>query len=163
MVTIISSAINTGKSTYMRRLFSQMPEADGFICIKTFTDDVHTGYNLLHLPTEAQICFIRKLDFLEPDWQEACVIGENYSFNQAGFDFAEKIVEAAISRQASHFFLDEIGPLELQGKGFARIFRRLLKAKIDLTVAVRIHLLDKVRSEFKLDDCKISRPWELGA
>jgi len=163
MVTIISSAINTGKSTYMRRLFSQQPGADGFVCIKTFIDDVHTGYNLLHLPSQDQICFIRKLDYLEPDWHEACVIGENYSFNQAGFDFAEKLAKNAISRQIPHFFLDEIGPLELQGKGFANIFRHLLRSKIDLTVAVRAHLLEKVCKEFNLADYKVIGPWEPGA
>lgn len=147
----------------MRKLFAEMTGADGFVCIKTFTGKTHTGYNLLHLPTGQQASFIRKLDYLEPDWQEACQIGENYSFNRQGFEFAQKIVDQAIANKASHFFLDEIGPLELQDKGFAEIFTLLLRARIDLTIAIRSSLLDKVREKFSLENCHIIKPWQSGA
>lgn len=163
MVTIVSSAINTGKSTFMRKLFADMTGADGFVCIKTIHNDIHTGYNLLHLPSARQISFIRKLPFIEPGWREIYQIGENYSFSETGFEFAQQIVDEAISKKVSHFFLDEVGPLELQDKGFAEIFRRLLKEKIDLTIAVRSHLLDKVCEKFNLTDYKILTPWNLGA
>ncbi|MEW6712832.1 MAG: nucleoside-triphosphatase, partial [Candidatus Riflebacteria bacterium] len=134
MISIVCSDINTGKTSWMRQHFTTRQNADGFLCIKVFAESRHIGYNLLHLPTGQECKFIRKLTDLENDWQEICQIGENYSFDARGLAFAEKIAENAIERETGLFYLDEIGPLELQGKGFADLFNKLLQTDIELLI-----------------------------
>ncbi|MFZ5952383.1 MAG: nucleoside-triphosphatase [Candidatus Rifleibacteriota bacterium] len=159
MISIVCSDINTGKTSWLRQDFTTRQNADGFLCIKVFAESRHIGYNLLHLPTGQECQFIRKHPDLENDWQEICRIGENYSFDARGLAFAEKIAENAIERETGLFYLDEIGPLELQGKGFADLFTRLLLSNIDLMIAVRKPLLEKVTSRFALKNPLIIEPW----
>ena len=163
MIKIVCSEINTGKSTWMRKDFERHPKADGFVCIKAFLNDVHIGYNLVHLCSGRTRIFIRKLGYLERNWQEVYQIGENYSFCKQGFEFADEIALQALDRKATPFYLDEIGPLELQGKGFAKLFQNLLDHRPDIVVAVRKPLLTKVVEAFSISSFELVTPWEDGA
>lgn len=49
-----------------------------------------------------------------------------YKFLKNSFDWAEKELLKALSLKPRWIVIDEIGPLELQGKGFDKILRKLL-------------------------------------
>ncbi len=163
MIKIVSDAINTGKTSWMRQDYARQVKADGFFCIKVFKKDEHIGYNLIRPLSGESVPFIRRPGFLEPNWQEEYRIRDQYSFNSQGLLFAREIVAEAINNRVSWFYLDEIGPLELQGKAFAPVFTQLLDAQLNLVIAVRAHLLTQVIEKFSLVNFKIIKPWTSGA
>lgn len=158
MIKIVSGDIDSGKSTWMFRDFSKHPDADGFICRKTFTGKTHCGYDLVHLRSGRRVSFIRKIAFIEADWQEACKIGEKFSFHRQGFSFADDIYNQAVSSCASSFYLDEIGHLELQNLGFADLLRKLLQTRMNLVIAVRETLLEQVIKHFSINTYQVIKP-----
>lgn len=136
----------------MRNQYNIKKKGDGFICIKTFHEGTHSGYNLLHLSTNREKEFIRKTQFIPEKWNESLRIANLYSFNSNGFEFAESIAKQSIKKNLSPFYLDEIGPLELEDKGFSSIFKNLLEADLELIVAVRYFLVSDVIKHFKISN-----------
>lgn len=152
MITILTGTINSGKSTWMLEDSPLHNNSDGFISIKSFNEKIHTGYDLYRPLTQEQVPFIRKLSYLPPGWLEAEKIKDAYSFSKEGFDFAAKIVDYALSQVAKpRFYLDEVGFLELSGRGFAPHLKALLKAEVDLVIAIRDFLLEKALKEFAIE------------
>lgn len=163
MIKIVSADINGGKTSWMLKDSQKNPRADGFLSIKTFAGEVHSGYDLLHLKTGARQPFIRKISHLESKWDEAFCLADYFSFHKKGFPFAEKVALQAIEEKSTPFYFDEVGPLELKGRGFANLFLRLIESKIDMVVAVRCFLVDDVKKTFSLDDVEIVKPQAFGA
>lgn len=158
MIKIISGTINSGKSSFMRNTYATQTNADGFICTKVYADNLHIGYDLERLSNGHKTPFIRKADHRPANWNEAARIGKMYSFCTEGFVFAEMIVNEALSNKIECFFIDEIGPLELTGKGFSRLLNTLLEQNIDLVMAVRESILQEVIQYFHISDPVIVQP-----
>jgi nucleoside-triphosphatase THEP1 len=155
MIKIISAEINSGKTTWLQNDFSKKESADGFISKKVFTDNIHIGYDIVHLPTKISHPFIRKPEHIPPKWQEAFRLSNSYSFNHQGFHFAQEIIAEAIKKNTQLIYFDEVGPLELNGKGFAQLFTNLIKTDIDIVVAVRKRLVQQVIDNFDLKEVEI--------
>lgn len=153
MIEIITGEINTGKSTRLKKDFSAHSGADGFVCSKFFVDDVHAGYDLVHLPTNDSCAFIRKVEFMPDCWNEATRIMDNFTFSKEGFEFAKKIADNAILNNISRFYIDEIGHLELNGEGFYNMVNKLLTVpNLTLVFIVRRRLLEQTIALFKIKD-----------
>ncbi|MGM0601360.1 MAG: nucleoside-triphosphatase [Candidatus Rifleibacteriota bacterium] len=155
MITFVTAEVNSGKTTWMRQDFETQTNADGFLSVKTFKNGFHCGYNLLHLGSGEMRSFIRKPGYLEKNWDEVFRIRDVYSFNRTGFDFAKHIAQRALDNKIELFYFDEVGPLELQGKGFNPLFKTMLGSGINMKVVVRKTLLEKVCESFKIKDFKI--------
>lgn len=158
VITIVSAPINSGKSSFIREYFKSFTNADGFVCRKVFENNLHIGYDLQHLTTLDSVAFIRKKESLPPDWRQAAETGRFYSFSIEGFCFAESIAANALENDVTCFFIDEAGPLELAGKGFAGILTRLLASGIDLVIVVREHLVADVIQCFSLKNFRVISP-----
>lgn len=154
MITIVSADINKGKTTWLKNNYANQQKGDGFLCIKTFKNEIHTGYDLLHLSTNRQQPFIRKINYLPEIWNEKFRIANIFSFNNEGFAFAEQIANNAIQNKLCPFYLDEIGILELEEKGFYSIFKSLLEANLDIIIAVRYFLVEEVIQKFQITNFK---------
>lgn len=158
MIRIVSGPINSGKSSFMRNDYTSRQGADGFVCVKVYAADQHIGYDLHRLNNGQRVPFIRKTDHCPTSWNEAARIGRMYSFCTEGFVFAAQIAEEALKAEATCFYLDEIGPLELGGQGFSPLLTRLLNSNINLVLAVREHLLDDVIKYFSIKNPVIVKP-----
>ncbi len=155
MITIVSGDINQGKTSWMKKHFESQKKGDGFLSIKTFEKNEHSGYDLIRLSTGQSVPFIRKVSHLPQDWQESFRIGSFFSFNFAGLEFAQKIVNESIQTNESPFYFDEVGPMELEGKCFANDLELLLSSKIDMIIAVRYFLVDDVIKRFKMENYQL--------
>lgn len=158
MIKIVSGPINSGKSSFMRNDYATRQGADGFVCVKVHTAGQHIGYDLHRLSNGQSMPFIRRTDHRPANWNEAVRIGSMYSFCTEGFTFAAQIADEALAAEASCFFLDEIGPLELGGKGFCQLLTRLINCNIDLVLAVRENLLADVIQYFAIKHPVIVKP-----
>lgn len=155
MITFVTAEVNSGKTTWMRQDFESQNNADGFLSVKTFKNGLHSGYNLLHLQSGQTQPFIRKPGYMEQNWDEAFRIRDVYSFNRPGFDFAQHIARQALYNKIELFYFDEVGPLELQGKGFNLLFRKMLASNINLKVVVRKSLVKDVCQAFSIKEHKV--------
>lgn len=158
MIYIVSGSINTGKTSWLLKEFNKYRSADGFACRKVRVNGEHIGYELVHLKTGEVCQFIRKIDYIPRDWNEAFRLGIHYSFNREGLAFAKKIANDALSSNADCFFLDEVGHLELKGQGFADILKSMLMAGIDMVIVVREALVEKIVDTFGIGEYKIIIP-----
>ncbi|MEP7264156.1 MAG: nucleoside-triphosphatase [Bacteroidota bacterium] len=74
-----------------------------------------------------------------------------FVFSSDAFVWAEKILADAMDSDAELIVIDEIGPLELQGKGFHNILLRLLESNIkNLLLVVRSSKLEEVIANYNL-------------
>lgn len=80
-----------------------------------------------------------------------------YSFLQSTFQWARQELQAAIEKNPHYLVIDEIGPLELSGKGLEPMVTRILQKykrteKHHLILVVRENLLNEVISHYNLQD-----------
>ena len=59
------------------------------------------------------------------------------------------------SLSGKSIYIDEIGMLEVEGRGFADALGALLAAGEDVTIAVRSDYLEEVSSAFGIEDAEI--------
>ena len=76
-----------------------------------------------------------------------------YHFSKASFDKASGILLAALQQVKGYIIIDEIGPLELRGFGFAATVKTVLaneKNKLQIVIVVREELQEKAMAYFNL-------------
>jgi nucleoside-triphosphatase THEP1 len=153
MVHIISGLVNSGKTTKLRTLFEKHP-GEGIYLTKVFFEDLVIGQDIVSFSTGEFLPFSRKKNWLPDNWDEACVY-RNYSFSQKGLAFAKEIMNKALEKQVSPLYLDEIGPLELEGKGFSEILRDCLASEAELYLVVRTGCLKEVLKTYGIRDYEL--------
>ncbi len=161
MIKIITGPINTGKSSWLLKDYNSKKDnsyVDGFACFKIINNSEHIGYELMHLATGEKCQFIRKINHIPNNWNEAFRLGMHYSFNQEGFDFAKRITDEALAKGVKCFYLDEVAHLELKAQGFSDILKRVLAAKIDLVLVVREALVEKICDKFGIKEYECIKP-----
>lgn len=137
MVYLISGKKNEGKTTQLKQLFEGKKNAFGFIAEKVNDCGRVTTYNLVDLTTGKK-CILAKLTSLPlpKDWGEDFNHGP-FRFSLSGFEWARKLFMSATNAGAENFYIDELGKLELEGKGHAELIRSALESGITLYITVR--------------------------
>ena len=152
MVYIITGEINEGKTQKMVSLYNQLNRGDGFVSKKIFNlDKDFAGYEIVRLSTGERLPLAYKRGFVPADWDEIFRCGP-FRFSEAAFAFAENIIDDIIHRRIEPVFIDEIGPLELQGQGFSAILTKTLNAQKDVYIAVRNRCVEDVKKKFKIEN-----------
>ncbi len=156
---ILTGEIGEGKTTALLKDFDNQQKAGkkvaGFACKKVMLEKSaqekeHIGYDLVCFNTKESCPFIRKISHMPSNWNEEERIAQHFSFSKEGFEFARKLYKNAKSTGADHFYMDEAGYLELNGKGFASVIEDAIKNRIKLTIVVRKQLIDEFVANFKI-------------
>ncbi|NOZ13186.1 MAG: hypothetical protein GXO69_05995 [Acidobacteria bacterium] len=153
MVTFIVGPVNSGKTTKMAALYREKG-GDGILCPKFMEKGTHRGYDLVHLKTGQRLPFARIADAIPDNWDEAFSFGP-YSFSEKAQEKAAEIIKNAVKTGISPVFLDEIGPVELQNRGFAPLFRSLSNSGKDTIVSVRDFLFEQIIEFFEIKNNQI--------
>jgi nucleoside-triphosphatase len=139
-IYIVSAPVHSGKTTSLLRWIENRNDVSGIltpvISRKRYFMDAMSRETF---PMEAS------------PGEEEFTVGK-YIFSRTAFDRAEKILENSIHQNKEWLIVDEIGPLELTGKGFDKVLRSILsshnrdnpKTSMKLLLVVREHLLDVV-------------------
>jgi nucleoside-triphosphatase THEP1 len=160
MVYIITGVIDEGKTREIEAIYRQMKKGDGWVSRKVFLYEEFVGYEILRLSTNEKLPLAYKEEYLPPGWDEIYKIGP-FSFSKQAFEFAGKIIDEIIDKNINPVFIDEIGPLELQGKGFCPGLEKILKTQKDVYIVVRSHCIEDVVNRFEIKNyeiIKISAP-----
>ncbi|MBN2400474.1 MAG: hypothetical protein JXI33_09085 [Candidatus Aminicenantes bacterium] len=140
MVYLIVGQRDAGKTKKIISLQSQFG-GDGICMPKVFSDSgKFLGYNIRRLSRSETLPFVRCGHCLPPAWKQIDQCGD-FSFSATGIDFAEAAVSDLLHKNITPLFIDEIGPLELKGRGFNQLVLRLLAGRSDLYLTVRLTLL----------------------
>ena len=114
MIFILTGPVHSGKTTLLKKvvweLKRQKYKVDGFLSETVWRKEEIVGYDLFDLKKERSIPLIRRTG--EEEWQK---IG-SYFFIPQSLAEAEKIILRG--KEADILVVDEVGPLELSGRGF---------------------------------------------
>lgn len=154
MVYIIVGKINEGKTTKLLSLYKEREKGDGFIIKKIYIGDIYVGQEIMRLSTGESMAFSYKEGFVPVHWWESEKFS-TYSFSVEGLKFAENIVLGIEENNIEPVFIDEIGPLELQQKGFYKLLIRLLQKDKEIYITVRENCVKEVIEKFNIKIYKI--------
>jgi len=148
-VFIITGEVHQGKTTFAGKVAGLLREkgikTGGFLATAINENDERTGFNLVNLSNgfTIQICSIN------PD--ENAIRHGHYYFNPEAIKKGEEILGTA-AEESDVIFIDEIGPLELNGKGWNNALEQLCRKNVSPQVwVVRKSLVRKA-----------SRRWHVG-
>ena len=147
MVYLISGKRDEGKTTKLKMLYEDQKNASGFIAEKVHDCGRITTYNMVNLNTGEirVIARMASLPLLE-GWGEDFIHGP-FRFSYAGFEWARQLLKIAVENGDDAFFIDELGKLELNGKGHAELIEAALKTGMDLYIAIRdVNIEDAVKT-----------------
>jgi nucleoside-triphosphatase THEP1 len=141
VIFVLTGPIHSGKTTLLERVVHEFRKSkvkvDGFLSKALREGQEVTGYDLFDLREGSSIPLLRTTG--EKEWQR---VG-SYFFLPSGLDKAKRIILR--SKNADLFVVDEIGPLELSGKGF---WPALKQALFPPQAAYLIVVREKILEEF---------------
>lgn len=156
MIFILTGPVHSGKTTLLKKIVYELKEEkfniDGFLSEAILKNKETVGYDLFDLKKEKSIPFIRRKG--EKDWQRMGL----YFFIPQGLAEAKEIILR--SKDADISVVDEVGPLELSGKGFWPALEQIiLKPLTSCLLVVRINILEDFlammgKKEVKIFDIK---------
>lgn len=159
MIYIIAGEIDQGKTQQMISIYQrqQTKQGDGFVSKKIFPDNVDfTGYEIVRLRNNEKMPLAYRSQYVPPYYDEIYRCGP-FHFSKAAVAFAEGIIDDIIARDIEPVFIDEIGPLELAGKGFAPLLEKILKTGKDVYITVRNHCVEDVLKKFNIREYELIR------
>lgn len=100
-----------------------------------------------------------------PGQNEIAIPVGRFQFRQAAFDWAIQRIEAALEPGVSGVIIDEVGPLEMGGGGFADLLDRMERdhPAVERILLVRTSLIDAVAARFGGETCLFDPPRNPGA
>ncbi|HKR05391.1 MAG TPA: nucleoside-triphosphatase [Bacteroidia bacterium] len=139
-IFILKGAIGSGKTTSLLKYCEKNRNAGGIL-----SPIINGQRHFLNVENKET-----KLMEAEENEIEILNIGR-YKFSAKAFEWANQILMDSVNKNYETIIIDEIGPLELQGKGFAETLKFLLRQheiKPGLLLVVRENLANDVLNYF---------------
>ncbi len=147
---LVTGPIGAGKTAAVLALADGLRKegthVGGVVSPRVLAGGETVGYRVRDLATGEE----RPLCSVEPPG----IPFRRFFFSPEGLALANAALARA-AREAEVAVVDEVGPLELSGGGFAPGLRALLASKVFLVLTVRPFLLDEVRAWGGLGPCPV--------
>lgn len=141
-IFIVTGAIKTGKTSSLKNWLTTTVNIYGIV-----TPIINGKRCFMNANTNETFAMEAATEAIE----DYLPIGK-FIFSKKGFKQAIHIIDTALNMQQQWLLIDEIGPLELNGFGFATILKKALHANgIHLILVVRTHLLQEVLNTFAIN------------
>lgn len=149
-VYIVTAGRGEGKTSFVRAYAARMTEqgrsVGGVACPAIFHGDVRIGYDLIDLRDATQRPLARVLD--QPGTGP---VAGRYRFDEAAIAEGNAAIMSAASDGVEVVTVDEVGPLEFRGQGWAFALERALQAgkgTEQMLVVTRPSLVDQLPIRF---------------
>ena len=138
-IYILTGPVQTGKTTNLIEWSSHQSNVFGVLTPvvngKRVFQDAHTHEQFPMEATERE--------------EETLLVGR-FTFSKAGFDKAMHLIRNSISNEG-WLIIDEIGPLELRGEGFAEVLKEVLaQRQHKILLVIREGLIEKINEYFDM-------------
>ena len=156
-VTLVTGEINAGKTAWLKNR-AEAPGSAAWLSVKYFSSasvPIFQGYDLLTLPSGKAVPLARLS--LPAENNAEWFPFKRFFFNQAAFTRAMSLFSDSPPDSAAACILDEAGPLELEGRGFAPLLTRLLDRSADMYLSVRPSLVEVIQRDFGFSASEIIR------
>ncbi|MEI6456979.1 MAG: nucleoside-triphosphatase [bacterium] len=153
-IVIITGGIGKGKTTFAKHVTDYLRHngygISGFLAIGVQEEGKRTGFDLLDLRTNERVELCRETG--TPENQRA----GKYFFRPEGIKKGNELLDPLKNKDAALFVIDEIGPLELNGRGWSQAIETLCeKNDIPQLWIVREGLVDQAVRRWKTGDARI--------
>jgi nucleoside-triphosphatase THEP1 len=155
-VVIITGKIGSGKTSLLSEVAGTLQKrgipAGGILSPAITADGVRIGYDIVDVATGER----KELSRLSgPD--SRITVGR-YAFSPEGLEFGKNALSVASQGSARVVLVDEIGPWELEGQGWASKVNELLqKTSLPMVWVVRDSITELVTGEWNLTGYKLFR------
>jgi len=152
-LTILTGAIDSGKTSWCLAFARSHPGADGVLLKKVFRGGRRVGYDALRLATGRRAAFARLAGAEPAGFQTVERVGA-FNIGRAGRRAANRWLLEALQSGAKVLIVDEIGPLELAGGGLADSIPAVLASSSvrHLILVVRRGCLEQAIERFRLPE-----------
>jgi len=152
VINILTGPVHSGKTTLLKNALSSLKEKDlsiaGYLSKSLWEKSECLGYDLYDLKNHRYHPFIRKEG--QEEWQS---IGP-FFFLPESLDIAMQIIRR--SEKADLCVVDEVGPLELEGKGVWPAIAEVLKlSQGDFLLVVRDSILENFLDRIERDNSEV--------
>jgi nucleoside-triphosphatase THEP1 len=150
-VVILTGGRGSGKTTTVLNLAQRLREEGhsiaGIAAPAVMLEGKRTGYLIRDLSTGQEVPYATRTGESHQDNPIP------FSFLEDGHDFGIQVLKRPAALKSDLLIVDEAGPLELKGKGWAEPLRDLLSRRIGPTLlVVRPSLIDSITSLWALGD-----------
>lgn len=148
-IKILTGPIQSGKTTRLARWIKSCPNCTGILA------PVRDGLRYLYSIDSGQSQLLEaRGDFFAKD--DVIRIGK-YRFLKSSFDWAQNELLLASRQKPEWIIIDEIGPLELNGKGLEPAVSTIIEqiqnqGQFELLLVVREKLLDQFLQSYDIKD-----------
>jgi nucleoside-triphosphatase THEP1 len=149
-VFIVTGGSGSGKTTTMLQLFEALTirniKVGGLLAMGTWKNNRRDRFELVNLFTGDRIVYCQR-DPVET-WESL----NRFYINPDGQTFGERALNRPSVHNAQVIIIDEIGPFEMQGKGWAQALEGIVSnLRVPLVISVRKSLMDEVIRHWSLD------------
>jgi nucleoside-triphosphatase THEP1 len=160
IVILITGPQGSGKTSFLLALAAalriQGKTPGGIAAPVMFEGSERIGYDLLDLETDERVALARK------NVLPTGISTGPFTFLPAAIAFGELALASAAARKTHVIALDEIGPLELAGKGWSPALSALLLSPPGvLLLVVRPDLIQRVLERWNLKPAHVWKPGEV--
>jgi len=156
MIRIVTGKINSFKTQRMIDLYKKEGKGDGYVSLKMMLKDKVHSYQAQRLSTGEKLPLVVRDEFVYEEFPIGCRIGP-YLFNQLTVETIIGEISQMIRKRIEPIFLDEVGLLEIEGKCFDPIVRRMVDSGLDAVFSVREDLIEKFVAKYNIKDYRILR------
>jgi molybdopterin-guanine dinucleotide biosynthesis protein A len=139
----------SGKTSWCREYINQRRKSGssigGILCPAIQRQGQRVGSNALDLLTGEEIPFARLSRYSSP--KEGEKVGD-YTIGRDGILFARDAIERAVERRCDLIVIDEVGPLELHGKGLMPAVELALASAVNVLIVIRSSLREALQKHF---------------
>ena len=150
MITIITGKKGSGKTQLLEELYREQSFGVGCITKKVYHNDQWVGYDLVRLPDEATLPFIRFIAHQEMLQNTDLLFYNRFAFSQKAFDEATRWMMDAIDSGNTPIWIDEVGNQELLGQGFDAVIRKALATKVEMKLVFRLHRFNELLAHYHI-------------
>ena len=149
-IFIITGEIGQGKTTFVKNLVNDLKNENlqiaGFLALGKDTSGTREGFNLHNLLTDETIAICTTT------FQENYLQIGKYFFDPTAFSKGNNWLINTLQEKPDLVVIDEIGPMELQGKGWAPALNWLTKESKAFQIwIIRKGLVDLILKKWKID------------
>lgn len=154
MVYLITGKMNSFKTKRTIEIALSLPASDGFVSLKTMNNNEVVQYDLMKLSTKELKTLAIHKSLYHHSFNHPIEFGP-YVFDSAAFDWAEHEIIRMIEHNIATIFIDEVGILEIEGKGFFSSIEKLLRSKLDCYFTIRDQFIPSFLNRFKITHYQI--------